>query len=491
MVGMLKCCILIGSLIMWSHVALTQNTFSVLFQKTNSTDSPDMMIENSTHDYIAVGTFLNEWTLQNSAGIWIIKNNGDTMSKEYRFNDSTSIFAYIEQIPNGNYKVLGSIMHPPDYFSDLLILELDGNFNIVNQKVIQLPGMETFYSWKMKRFLNSYYLLASTAGPTSTPTWIGDPYFIKFNSEFDTIQTHHLKLSGRQAIDDFIVAHDSSHLIAFAGSYIPQPSGYGKNNEVYIDTNLNITGYRLFSVRFDTFQADWITDSTFLLACNSYTTPDYLYNQCFLKTDTLMQIFQEQQFGIPDTNDWRALLTTFVRDSTGNIYFLGSKNGIPTFWPTEPSWLRVGMMNSSFEPVFERFYGGDAYYLPMLVIRTSDSGLLIYAKRYDWNNHLNFNDAFFLKVNSEGLLTGVPDEHICPYKPFTLSPNPGNSYFEIKLILPEAILKLTDLSGKTLFSKQIVQGNTMVDCTGFPLGIYLVTIVNPNGDVFTQKWIKQ
>jgi len=467
-----------------------QNTFSVLFQKANSSEGPEMMIENNAHDYITVGSYLNEFTYQNTAGIWILKNNGDTLSREYHFNDSTSLFSYIEQIPNGNYMVIGSIMHPPDYFSDLLVLELNENFDIINQKVIQLPGMEKFYSWEMKRLLNSYYLLAATYGPTSTPTWTGDPYYIKLDSNFDTLKTNHLKLSGRQSLDDFIISPDSSHFVAFAQSYIPQPNGGLINNEIYIDTNLNIIGYRLFNVRFDTFQADWITDSTFLLACNTYTTPDYLYNQCFLKTDTLMNIYQEHQFGIPDTNDWRALIKTFVQDSTGNIYFLGSKNGIPTFWPTEPSWLRVGLMNNYFEPIYERFYGGDAYYLPMLIIGTSDGGLLIYAKRYDWNHHLNFNDAYFLKLNSEGLMTHTKDTELCPFRPFSVFPNPGFDLINLELELQQATVFIYDLVGVELISKEIIHGKNKIDCSGLNPGLYLITVFGKKGESFTQKWVK-
>lgn len=73
---------------------------------------------------------------------------------------------------------------------------------------------------------------------------------------------------------------------------------------------------------------------------------------------------------------------------------------------------------------------------------------------------------------------------------FTLSPNPASSYFTIffqRPIISNTILKLTDIAGKTILSKELPGINTKkIDVSNLSSGLYIVTIISGN-KIYTQK----
>lgn len=210
--------------IVFGHFVNAQTTFSVLF-KNPLNEGVWSMIEDANKDYIAVGQSI-AWSYESMSGkVWKIGVNGDTISRTYHFGDTATGFLDIRQLNNGNYLVTGTIMWQPDYYENLLLLELNQDLSIVNKKIILLPGMEHTRGWVMKKLLNSYYIITATAGPNSMTSEIGDPYFIKLNANFDTVLSYHVKLPGDQVADDILFSSDSSQFFVFGQSYISLGGG--------------------------------------------------------------------------------------------------------------------------------------------------------------------------------------------------------------------------------------------------------------------------
>lgn len=477
--------------IVFGHMVQAQNTFSVLF-KNPLNEGVWSMIEDTNKDYIAVGQG-NAWSYESMSGkVWKIGVNGDTLSRTYHFGDSAAGFQDIRQLNNGNYLVTGTIMWQPDYYENLLLLEINQDLGIVNKKIILLPGMEHTRGWVMKKLLNSYYIITATAGPNSMTSEIGDPYFIKLNANFDTVLSYHVKLPGDQVADDILFSSDSSQFFVFGQSYISLGGG-GLQEKVVYDTSFNFIGYKVFpSDQYRGYnQAKWITDTTFIMGCNYLSYQDFNDYQCFMEMDTALQIHNENHIGVPDSNDYCGASNTFDFYTTDSIHFAGTKNVIIDFWPQDPSWIRTGILNRELQPYHERFYGGDAYYFTYGIICTSDGGSLICAQRYDYLTQYYEHDMFFLKLNNEGLITEIKDNEICPYRPFSLYPNPGSNILNISLVLPTATFSLSDMNGKIFIRKQIKSGENKIDCSRLQPGTYLIKIIDIKGESFTQKWIKQ
>lgn len=495
---MCKISLSISLFLIFSHISYAQNTFSILFTRYGN-EVAGCMVEDSENDYIAVGVHHIGVIQPTKGAIWKISNKGDTLTKVFTFCDSSSSFCQILQHSNGNYIVLGRISSPPYLIDNLLILELDKNFDIVHQKVIELPGMEHMYGWGFKKQLKCYYLLSGSAGPNSTPADLGDPYFIKLDENFDTVCTYHIKLSGEQRIQDFIFSTDKSKILLFGQSYISLPWGEARNEMVIYDTRFNYMGYKLFPKDglddgySDYMQGRWLTNNTFLMSCNYNEAYQTTTQQCFMEMDTSMNFYIRKIYGVPDTNDHGTLLSrTFDFVNTDSIYFTGVKNLIVSFWPNEVSWIRIGLLNRQLDPYYIRYYGGDAQYWIEGMMRTSDGGMLIMAIRLeDFTYTTSDWDMFFLKVNAEGVITVKLNPQICPFRPFVISPNPGSDYFEINLIIPQSTLIITDMSGSLLLKKEILNGRNRINCNTISPGMYMVTIKSNDGEIFTQKWIKQ
>lgn len=477
-------------LISMFHFAPCQNTFSVLFQSPLK-DAINSIIEDDNGDFIGVGYSMDAAYSSYRGKLWIISPAGDTLSKTFDFDNFASTFLNIFKISPNDYKIVGTAMSSPDFYEDLLIVNLDSSFNVISFEITDLPGMEHIGCWVMKTMKGNHYILSGSSGPNSIPAFISDPYFIKLNSNFDTIKTYHTTMSGEQNIRDFIFSSDSSKIYLFATSYISLPWGEAMDEMVVYDTSFNYYYFKEFqsakTIGYN--NAKWINETKFLMASN-YSNFDDNTEQSFCFMDTSMYSYSERHIGAPVIKDYAGVLNTFDFRTTDSIHYIGNKNVIIEIWPQEYSWIRVGMLNSELQPVYERFYGGDAYYRATLIIRTRDGGSLICAGRYDYLRQNNEFDLYFLKVNNEGLIVNSREIEICPYQPFSIGPNPAVQYLIVKLVLKSGHMQISNATGQLIFENSIYEGDNQINISALDPGVYFATVISTSGERFTQKFIK-
>lgn len=469
-----------------------QNTFSFCFPKAGY-ETAYYLIEDSQNSIIAVGTQLVGNNPSDGA-IWKIDSNNDTLTRAYDFGNMNVQFTYIEESDTG-YLVVGLIQDTIDTeVSNILVLKLNNNLDIAWQKVIiQNYGFE---SWKFKKHDGYYYMMSSAFQNSG----YADPYFMKLNSNFDTVRTYRSGyMLGGQYIDDFMFSKDGSQIYVFGTSFISLPYGEYRDEIVFYDTAFNYLGYNLFpqdgvnGFYSNYMQGKWMTDTTFLMYCNYIPSSDNMIEQCFMEMDTAMNISNRIFIGVPDTNDVGCLTShTYSFSNPDSIHFAGTKNFIVSFQPDEISRLRIGMLNRQLQPYYMHYYGGDAQYWIEFVMHTRDGGMVIHARRLEDFTYTESDwDAFFLKVNSEGLITGTTATEICPLRTFLLSPNPGSEQVRLSLALPKAELKVFDISGRLVRQQPLHEGENTIQTSGLPQGIYLFSVIGSNNITNSQKWIKQ
>ena len=478
--------------IFFMHLSLLsgQNTFQVLFNGQNTNDAGSKIIEDNEGNFLIVGSFVRVESPTRQGMIWKISSVGDTISKIIGNNDSVIELFYVIQLENNNYKIIGRIGASASSINKLLVLELNTSLDIISRKEFELPGFQTISFSYLKKYLNSYYIFFGITGAGANPPNLRDPYFVKLNSNFDTILTRSFSIYGDQTCNDMLFSPDGSQMWLLSDSYFPELTTSCFVQLVVYDTLFNYQRVKTLT-RTDMMglaKAKWLTDSTFILTYNHVTFP--LQEEiAFTETDSTFLFNKNTLIGAVDTIDYIGFGTAVDFISTDKIHYVSTKNLIPDYWPQQPSWIRVGMLNRQLEPVYERFYGGDAHYRAFSVLSTSDGGAFIAASRYDHNQHNNFNDMFYIKVNDQGLVTNTNRPHICQMVPAIIYPNPAKDVLNIDLSWDWANVSITDVSGKQLLKTDIHNGKNKLNISNLTPGCYLLSFKSLKNETFTQKVI--
>lgn len=242
----------------------------------------------------------------------------------------------------------------------------------------------------------------------------------------------------------------------------------------------------------------WDTDTSFFLAGDYVSLPpnesndDIAVIRQFHPTDTTGYLFR--QWGTQDTIDHPAAWGALDYKNKDSIYIGGTTNIGPTYYGYCPSWYFVIQTDSLLNIRWERFYGGDAYYLMQKIIATNDGGCLIAGTRYDYENATEEElDIHILKLNSEGLLVREQNHNTIQVKEALVFPNPGTDHLKVRVAAqyPESIFELYNINGKQVLNRKIHGKWGNINTSLLKSGTYIYRILNNKGLIETGKWVKQ
>jgi hypothetical protein len=479
--------------------SIAQETFQLLFQNPHD-EMAQSMIENKNHEFIGVG-FENVKPYYEISGrlgkIWKFKNFTDTLTRTYSFHDTACAFSNIFQLGNGNYHVFCSMYEPPEFdIFSLSIVELNEHLEIILQKRLEF-GATHLISNLVKAFSDKYYIFG-------TGYW-GDTlksYVVKLDKSLNitAFKSATDPAAGDGYYMDCILSPDSSQLWTVAN--FPH-DGEGCHLIVY-DTSLNLVNVKPLP-DFMNLNAGIHESYSHNITLKRYVDDKFIIGSVMRKMenwesntkigfsvlDTSMQWQQVQYIGSDDTSYYTSYARpTFDFRSTDSIFFTGTKNQISSFFPQKPSWIMAGALDSVFQPYYINYYGGDAYYHANSMLLTSDGGSIILADRYDKNTQGYEYDVFFLKLNSQGLITEVNQNEIYRQSPFLISPNPFENSLQIELFNETASLTLIDLSGREVQKEILTKGVNKINTSKLHIGIYVAKVELNHGKFYSEKIIK-
>ena len=176
-----------------------------------------------------------------------------------------------------------------------------------------------------------------------------------------------------------------------------------------------------------------------------------------------------------------------------NIYIGGTSNFDYTnpFWSTFDSWFHLIKINPDISPIWEYWYGGDAYYFLYTILATNDGGCIMVGNRYDYETQNQERDIYIVKVDSNGLITWT--QEIPTDKPeTTVYPNPGTNVLNIKNDNNLLDFELINLNGQIVI-RQIVNNNiNTINTESLKPGMYFYKLNDNKNKTFeTGKWIKK
>ncbi len=161
-------------------------------------------------------------------------------------------------------------------------------------------------------------------------------------------------------------------------------------------------------------------------------------------------------------------------------------------WQKMPAWVQLNFLDPELNLTKQVYYGdGQKIYFGMDIQPTSDDGYIICGITKEIQS-LKF-DYFLLKVNSEGLITGMDEPQGISASEALVYPNPGGQQFKVKLAMQHqnALLEMFSINGKLVLRKEINQQQTEINTQTLPQGCYTYRITAEGKKIADGKWVKE
>ncbi len=177
------------------------------------------------------------------------------------------------------------------------------------------------------------------------------------------------------------------------------------------------------------------------------------------------------------------------------FYYTGTMN-IRSEFQQEPSYILVNQLDLDLNIIWQTTIGEDeedAAYINFVSYATSDGGVLLLNRRYDFKTHTPEEqdyDLHIVKLKGNNDTDGMAEFH-AKKSTVVLYPNPATNEVHIKTADKafEGILEILNMEGKVVLRKAVCN-QTPVSIRNLESGIYLYNLYNDN-TVFNGKFVKQ
>ncbi len=414
-----------------------------------------------------------------------IDRYGDTTVKNYYFRDTTFMFNYNFSLGQDNSLITGIANSENCAEFMLLLMKVNAQFEKLWVRFYIFPG---YHNYEFDQaFITPYgFILAGNYYEFQHAA--AYPLFIKLDHSGNVIDSYSYPIGATERFE-YLLAPDSSQIWCFSSDGIKQSRGGG--SLIVFDTAFNHLYSKPLSGDMIHLTTHWYSESTFLLGYDGQRPgapyqDDEHYIQIY---DTSLNILHSNYFGSPDTNETTAFRQSVDFNHPDSIYFASWKNyyfGYPP--PTAVSWIVVGQVDSTLQPRFIHFIGGDTYYETAYIYACSDGGCFVGARKF--HSELALYDLLFFKLNNEGLLVGdtppgLEIRHALVY------PNPATDWLTVETALRDSRIEIYNTIGNLVLTYQINGIKEHINVDHLLRGIYVYKVISENGYCETGKFIKQ
>ncbi|MCK9453130.1 MAG: T9SS type A sorting domain-containing protein [Bacteroidales bacterium] len=364
--------------------------------------------------------------------------------------------------------------------------KMDKNLNLLDSSFFDFPPSNRLFALHANVAKDEYLIGGSYyINPNS---W-GSPFFYTFSHEFDSVNAIIFpEVSQNGYFNKFKKLSTNDYWLA----EIAQRKYYQlDSNLLLIEKHPNLT-YLPGSIGIK-----WDSDTTFYSVGEIIKPQSNInlgYTRQFHPFDTTGSL--SKHWNISDTVDFPAFRESIDFNNKDSI-FIGATRNLSVqnpYFAQQASWFIILQTDSLLNVRWERFYGGDAYYVMGKIISTHDGGCLIGGWKYDYQNSTtNQTDVILLKLNSEGLLVGQNELQKSLLREAIVYPNPGSEAIQIRLAVqhPEALLELFDSQGKLVLSQQLHEKESRINTAQLPFGTYIYRLSAATGLNESGKWVKR
>ena len=417
------------------------------------------------------------------AYLLLISPNGDTATRHYHFHDTTFNFNGIFKSYNEGYLITGFAKLPDTDELHLLLMEVDVNLDPV---WIKFHDFSDYYIVGTRRvfMLNGNYLLAG--GLCNFPCSSIIPLLMYFDQSGDVV-SHYIHPDISTGESEYMLNSDSTRIWLFS----PGLHGNGGWPSLAVfDMTPTFLYHQFIQFGSTIITTIWHTDSTYLLS-GIENRPGVPYQDdelWILSYDTMHTIGLSNHFGAPDTLDYPAFSYAIDLNHPDTVFFAGFKHvrlGLPP--PGRVSWIMTGQTDALLQERYLHFIGGDGYYETHYILATQDGGSFICAAKLDHDTKIY--NLVFLKLNSEGLLTGFEGAKTQIRKTM-IWPNPFSDHLQYRTLISGTELILFDISGRQALKTIINNTAGSIAVGSLKPGVYFYQLHYADGRVEMGKLVK-
>lgn len=379
-------------------------------------------------------------------------------------------------------------INPDSLLFDLQITFIDEDLNITNDVIYDF-NVSVFSTPYIIEKSDNHIILSGYAFHYNSNMF--DVYTYEFDESFNLLNPHWFNFTTSIFnFDGTQIPNTNDFLFAWWGGLgLPRLGVLVRTNEAFeiIAMDTIITGLNL------EYNLKFLNDTAFLLSGKK--DPDNIpprdddYWVVILDTNNF--IHNSVVTGTIDTIDHPAA-RNLVLYQNGNIMGGFTKNA---FLPMGafPSWYGLVCLDDSLNVQWIKYYGDGTNWMLYWIMATSDGGCLMSGTRYDWNNSPNERHIMLVKVDSNGLITSVPDAPRNIVHEAIVYPNPGNDFVIIESgpQISGAEFLLYDLSGKLVLRIRLQTQTQRLSTSFLPSGLYLWNIQYHGKTIEQGKWTKE
>jgi len=469
----------------------------IINSKSQSSNNPKMegfdqivktVIEDQEGNYFMVGQNYDNINSVSYGKIIKLDQNGNVLNNiSYGNEDENTIFFNILEKQDTLY-LLG--FASSNNLNCLLFVKMNSELEVIND--IKYPFPSHLFLQQMNSFIDSEnHIVITGYNRNYNYDYNIDPFYYKLSLFGDSITSKFQDL-GENYIEFSYHIMESLDSIYYFVSMQGYCNGTLKSLMV-LDKNFNEISYHSFSFNSYSLRGFLsfcnINDSTIAI-CGTMMGDDYLH------LITIDQMFMEQLhltfFKTPLMSENPAIHNGLSKNN--NHIYLGGTSNITLsnpYYSSADSWFHLVKFDETMNPLWEKWYGGDAYYLLYSVLATSDNGCLMIGTKFEHGLIVPERVAHFIKVDANGNVQWTQDIETHDIS-FNLYPNPTSSFFTIENNdFSIKKIELFDLSGKIIsVIDNCENANIQINLENFSNGIYFAKITTSKG-ITTQKVVKQ
>jgi hypothetical protein len=428
-----------------------------------------------------------------STYLYSINEFGDTTSISFTKEDSIYNYYDIIKVSTGDPGyLLSGLVRLKETGSDAynIFIRLDSNLNILWEKVYKFNFYFGGFEMRTMQLMDSSFIYCCS--PQSSK------YMFLFQLSYtgDSIAYRAYEGDSAGLIESITYNPDSTAIWLHNNLAHYTGTGLQLNSCIEIDNQMNQTAVLFYPEYYENlpFTSKLLPDGS-LISSGTSEIPNHQeqnsdnYISVF-KLNSELNELNSQYLTDPDTTSQGGFDRSIDYFYSNCIYAAGTFNMQLNVGNT-PSWFYVAKMNESLDLEFEKYIGGDDYYILSSVVASKDGGVLLAGTRSVVGNQEHHPSGYFIKLDSTGCITDLPENSTIQIKDVLVYPNPGNTNLKVRTALKDCVLNLFDIKGTKVLSTQLDKHITEINTTMLSQGTYIYVIEQESMVIDSGKWMKQ
>ncbi|MBK6344834.1 MAG: T9SS type A sorting domain-containing protein [Bacteroidales bacterium] len=401
----------------------------------------------------------------------------------------------IYPLNNSDFLVIGGCRLENMPFAQLWVMKMDTSLNVIWDK--KFMTNQPYTSNKAITENPEGILVIGSALTTGSPSHLYSLFFLEITKDGDSIKSNYLTNGDPSSADIQSFIFISGQYKAFVDGFDAFTTNNCYTQILQLDTSLNLIEVRSTPLWIDSYlTAEKIDNGRYFLTGMAYSSLnhyDITIGKFDTNEDTLLYNHTGSPGAVPDYSAWKQCMTI---SNNNSIYTGGTTNDNSLFYTCNSNYMKKFML-SNYDSLLNcrwtYFYGCDTACLTLSTIEaTSDGGCIMAGMYYNPDYPENMLDVIVIKVDSIGLITGLPDNKTITTHQAIVYPNPGQDYIVIQSgpQIAHSEFRLYNTSGQLVRHTNLNNTNEQSDVSSLPSGVYPWQIIHQGKTIEQGKWVK-